>query len=187
MLDAAAALLLDGGPGALSATAVAQRLSAPSGSVYHRFRSRDDLAAALWLRTVERFDADVVQQLHAEGDPLDVAVRAARGVVGWTVAHPVDAAVLTLFRRSDLIGAGRPDDVEQRARALARRQAGAVDQLANRLGRPADEVRFAVAGIPLAGVRPFLEQGRPVPAWVADAVERAARHVLAPTNEGSPP
>lgn len=37
MLDAAAALLVDGGPPALTAVGVARRLGAPSGSVYHRF------------------------------------------------------------------------------------------------------------------------------------------------------
>ena len=67
MLDAAGALLVAGGAHGLTASAVARSLSAPSGSVYHRFASRDHLAAALWLRTVERFDRDVVAGLHADG------------------------------------------------------------------------------------------------------------------------
>ena len=46
MLDAAADLLVDGGLPALTATGVARHLRAASGSVYHRFGTRDELAAA---------------------------------------------------------------------------------------------------------------------------------------------
>lgn len=187
MLDAAAELLVDAGPGALTAAGVARRLGAPSGSLYHRFGSRDHLAAALWLRSVERFDADVVQGLWSTDDPLVVAVRTARDVVGWTAAHPVDAAILTLFRREDLTGAGTPADLAQRAERLGRQQAEAVEHLSTRLARPVEIVRFAVAGIPLAAVRPFVDERRAIAAWVGDAVERAVRGVLGRSTARSTP
>lgn len=179
ILDAAASLLTGGGPSALSVAGVARRLSAPSGSLYHRFESRDHLAAALWMRTVERFDAEAVAILRDPADPVDVAVAAARGVVEWSTAHPLDASVLTMFRREDLLGPDVGADLDRRARALGRRQRAAIDHLASRLGEQRDLVAFAVAGIPLAAVRPYVGDQRTIPAWVADRVESAVRGALA--------
>ncbi|NOX28486.1 MAG: helix-turn-helix transcriptional regulator, partial [Actinobacteria bacterium] len=45
ILDAAASLLAADGPTALSVARIAARLGAPSGSIYHRFGSRDVLVA----------------------------------------------------------------------------------------------------------------------------------------------
>jgi AcrR family transcriptional regulator len=178
MLDAAARLLVDGGPAALSASGVARALGAPSGSVYHRFASRDHLAASLWMRTVERFDAEVVDGLRAPGDPLEIAVAAARHLVAWSAANPTDAFILTMFRREDLAGDDVPPDVAARARALGERQRDAIEQLARRLDQPADLVSFAVAGISHAAVRRHIGDRSPIPGWTADAVERSVRAVL---------
>ena len=167
MLDAAADLLLDGGVSALTAAGVARRLAAPSGSVYHRFGSRDELAAALWMRTVERFDAEVVDGLNADGDPVEVAVAVGRRVISWTRSNPVDAFVLTMFRREELAGGEVGTDLAERAATLGGRQAASIRQLADRIGRRPDEVTFAVAGIPMAAVRGPIESRKPIPAWVA--------------------
>lgn len=180
VLDAAAAILADGGPTALTAAGVARQLSAPSGSVYHRFGTRDELAAALWMRTVERFDTDVVTILAGPGDAIEVAVAAARAMVAWTRANPTDAVILTLFRREDLTNGGADGELADRARSLARRQRAMIAHLAQRLQRDPDEVAFAVAGIPMAAVRSPIERRTPIPDWVDDAVERAVRSVLTP-------
>lgn len=180
VLDAAAAILADGGPTALTAAGVARHLSAPSGSVYHRFGSRDELAAALWMRTVERFDADVVTILAGTGDAIETAVSAARAMVAWTRANPTDALILTLFRREDLTSGETDGELADRARSLARRQRAMIAHLADRLQRTPDEVAFAVAGIPMAAVRTPIERRTSIPDWVDDAVERAVRSVLEP-------
>lgn len=178
MLDTARTLVVTGGARSLSMTAVADRLGAPSGSVYHRFPSRQHLSAELWLRTAERFQDRFVDQLDADGEPDEVAVAIARSVVDWTVEHPDDAAVLIEFRRSDFIADGVPVPLVRRAEALGRQLDAALDRLAERLDRPADMVRLAVAGIPYAAVRPYLGAGRSVPEWAADGVERAIRGLL---------
>lgn len=181
MLDAAGGLLVSGGADALTATAVARSLSAPSGSVYHRFESRDHLAAALWLRTVERFDRDVVAGLFADDDPVVVGVSVARHVVDWCVSHPLDAQVLTELSMDDLTEGKVPADVVRRAQAVRRRQRRAIEHLAARLDLPADQVTFSVAGIPYAAVRRAVGDRHPIPRWTAHAVARACRAVL--TNE----
>ena len=179
LLDAAADLLVAGGPNALSAAAVARASGAPSGSVYHRFASRDHLAEALWMRTVERFDHEVVAGLSAPGDPIEIAVSVAVRSVEWSIRKPVDAFVLTMFRRTDLVGDDAVGDLSERARDLGLRQREALDALAIRLDRPADLVRFAVAGIPMAAIRRYVGDRSPVPAWTSRAVSRATRAVLA--------
>jgi AcrR family transcriptional regulator len=181
MLDAAGRLLVDGGPSALSASAVARALSAPSGSVYHRFPSRDHLAATLWMRTVERFDAEVVGGLAAPGDAVEVAVAVARSVVDWSSANPVDAFILTMFRREDLTQGEVPPELAARARSLGTRQRAAVRRFATRLGQPPELVTFAVAGIPHAAVRRYVGDRKRIPGWVAAAAERAVRGVLTNT------
>lgn len=179
MLGAAGDLLVSGGATALTASAVARSLSAPSGSVYHRFASRDHLAAALWLRTVERFDRDVVVGLYADGDPVSVGGTVASGVVDWCIANPVDAHVLTRLSMSDLTEDRLPADIVRRACGLRRQQRRAIEHLATRLDLAVDQVTFAVVAIPYAAVRRFVGDGEQIPPWTARAVERASRAVLA--------
>ncbi|WP_433060346.1 TetR/AcrR family transcriptional regulator [Dactylosporangium sp. CS-033363] len=77
LLDAAVRLVVAGGPKALTMAAVAREAGGPSGSVYHRFAGRPALAAALWLRTVERFQDGFLAAL-AEGRPAHAARRGPR-------------------------------------------------------------------------------------------------------------
>jgi AcrR family transcriptional regulator len=187
LLDAAGALLMDGGPSAMTASAVARSAGAPSGSVYHRFASRDELAASLWMRTVERFDAEVVALLQGDGPPVELAVSAALATVSWSSAHPADAFVLTMFRRSDLVGGDVSPELAERAQRLGERQRAAVDALARRLGRPTELVSFAVAGIPMAVIRRHIADCSVIPPWASAAVEEAVRAVLAiRTDAGEP-
>ena len=53
MLDAARDLVLRAGPRATTIEAIAEASGAPTGSIYHRFRSRDELLATLWTRSEE--------------------------------------------------------------------------------------------------------------------------------------
>lgn len=64
ILDAARALVLDGGPRAASVAAIAKTSGAPAGTLYHRFGNRDGVLTAAWLRALERFQA---RALAAEG------------------------------------------------------------------------------------------------------------------------
>lgn len=178
MLDAARSLLVSGRASTLTMTAVADRLGAPSGSVYHRFASRDQLAAELWLRTVERFQERFIEELDADDDAIEVAVSVARGVVEWANAHREDALILTRFRRQELVGSNVPRALSRRARALGRRLDEALERFAARLDRPVDLVTLAVAGIPYAVVRSALGPGKSFPDWGADGVERAVRALL---------
>jgi len=94
LLDAAAALLADQGPSAVTMSAVARAVSAPSGSMYHRFPTRAALCGELWIRTEERFQSGVAAALSSQGDPQRRGVAAARFTVQWCREHPHEAQVL---------------------------------------------------------------------------------------------
>lgn len=86
LLDAAVLLAAAGGPAAVTMSAVAQTVGAPSGSVYHRFPGRPALLAEVWLRTVEDFQEGYLAAL--DGDP-DPAGRPAPGPdTSWPGAGP---------------------------------------------------------------------------------------------------
>lgn len=88
LLDAAVALAAAGGPAAVTMSAVAQAVGAPSGSVYHRFAGRPALLAEVWLRTVERFQRGYLAVLDGEPDPHRAARAGSRYVVAWSRENP---------------------------------------------------------------------------------------------------
>jgi AcrR family transcriptional regulator len=66
MLDAARELVLEDGSWSATMEAIAQASGAPTGSLYHRFGSRDQLLARLWVRAVQRSRASFIGALQKE-------------------------------------------------------------------------------------------------------------------------
>ncbi|MCA4731094.1 TetR/AcrR family transcriptional regulator [Mycobacterium avium] len=180
ILDAARALVLDGGPRAASVAAIAKASGAPAGTLYHRFGNRDGILTAAWLRALERFQARV---LAADGDtPEDTAVAMAVAAVGFARALPDDARLLLTIRPGDLLD-GEPDaafrqtlaamnaPLTQRLAQLARHLYG------NARPRSVDAVARAVADLPYAVVRRHAHDD-PIPSWLETDVAASARAVL---------
>ncbi|ELP44483.1 hypothetical protein D522_22413 [Mycobacterium avium subsp. paratuberculosis S5] len=180
ILDAARALVLDGGPRAASVAAIAKASGAPAGTLYHRFGNRDGILTAAWLRALERFQA---RALAADGDtPEDTAVAMAVAAVGFARALPDDARLLLTIRPGDLLD-GEPDaafrqtlaamnaPLTQRLAQLARHLYG------NARPRSVDAVARAVADLPYAVVRRHAHDD-PMPSWLETDVAASARAVL---------
>src|SRR3954468_12593816 len=98
LLQAAAEVAAHGGPAAATVGAIAKAAGAPTGSLYHRFPSRDVLLGRLWLDLIGRFQAGWMEAL-ARGD----AAAAALHSVAWARAHPREARLLLLYRREDFL------------------------------------------------------------------------------------
>ncbi len=165
LLEAALALVDDAGPAGLTVAAVARKVGAPSGSVYHRFPSREVLVGELWLAVVEDFQASFIPELAAAGPPT-----VARAVVDWIVAHPDRARLLLLHRREDLMASSWPESLRDRAEAASSALDAGLATVAAASGVSVETLLFVVAELPLAVCRPFL-QGR-------GEVGPARRHVL---------
>ncbi|TQM31154.1 TetR/AcrR family transcriptional regulator [Nocardia bhagyanarayanae] len=180
LLDAAAELLAAGGPAAVTMSAVAKAVGAPSGSVYHRFPDRPALLAALWNRTLSRFRDELLAVLTLE-PPEEAIRRGARATLDWARQSPREAAVLLAGARElgerDWSEAARADT----ARANAAIQ-DALTELIARTGdagaRATDRVLLAVVDLPYALVRRYLRGGQEIPAHAADLAEQAAAALL---------
>ena len=174
LLDAAAVLLAAEGPAAVAMAGVARAVGAPSGSVYHRFPTRSALCGALWLRTEERFQAGFVAALRSEEDDVERCVGAARYVVRWCRAHPIDAQVL-LLGPGALDPDGWPESVLERRAELQRTVTGAM------AGVPVDpdRLRAAVVDVPVGVVRRYLVARQTIPDSVDAIVEDCARALVA--------
>src|SRR6185312_3552110 len=180
ILDAARALVLDGGPRTASVAAIAKTSGAPAGTLYHRFGNRDGILTAAWLRALERFQT---RALAADGDtPADTAVAMAVSAVGFARALPEDARLLLTIRPGDLLD-DEPDAAFQQTLAtmnapLTQRVADLARQLyGNNKARSIDAVARAVADLPYAVVRRHAHDD-PMPAWLEGDVAASALAVL---------
>ncbi len=180
LLDHAIGLVADGGPAAVSMSAVARAAGAPSGSVYHRFADRPTLLAALWLRTTERFEDAFLATLGAPPSPTS-AVAAAAWTVEWCRERPGEAAVLHAGFRA-LAPDGWSDElaarIEEREARRRRAIVSSVRAVAEASSRPADEVSFAMFELPLAVLHSYLGARTPVPPEAVDRVRRIAARLL---------
>jgi AcrR family transcriptional regulator len=182
LLDAALALVAEGGPAALTLAALARAAGAPSGSIYHRFASLDALTTELWVRTVERFQQGFVEAVAIE-DSLEAMVAAALYTSRWSRRHLAEARLLLLHRHRDLVRRAPPELARrleaQRAasmrvfRALVRRHFGRATS------RNMAVAWFAVVDVPYGAVRRALLAGKRPPPRVDQLVEQTCRALLA--------
>lgn len=182
-LDAALSIALTKGPAAVSMTAVAAAVGAPSGSMYHRFGNRDELMARLWLRTVTDFQAGLLEALH-HSDSAMVIDGCLDHVFDWTDAHPELARLMLLYDESD-IAADWPDTLAVNLRAANSRVRDALVEFARRhFGdtdrESVDRAVYALVDLPYAAVRRHLPDGRPR-TWLRTFTYESAHRVLAQT------
>lgn len=180
LLDTALALAAALGPGAVTMSAVIESVGAPSGSLYHRFPNRPALLAALWLRTMERFQAGFLEAAVDE-DGEAAALAAAAHTIEWSRSHSEQARVL-LYGVADF---GHEEWSATARKRLASRQAlvaEAVNAMATKLDLSGSDGRerttLATVDLPLALVRRHLTAGEAVPAEAERLVEPAVRALL---------
>lgn len=179
---AALRLSAERGPQAVTVAAVAEAIGAPIGSIYHRYGSREQLLAELWMDTVERFQSAFVETLSCASD-VEGAVRAARFMIAWTRQHALEARLLLLHRRQDFVAAEWPAELVERAGALEPRLGAALRAFSKRaLGRvDADtlaRLRYALLDAPFGGIKPYVQAGRPPPKVVDELIAATVRAVL---------
>jgi AcrR family transcriptional regulator len=183
ILDATGELLLESGPRAATIEAIVQASGAPKGSIYYRFKSRDEIFASLWIRAAERFQ-DALLASSDQDDPLEATVSGALAVYDFCAARRVDARLLLSFGQQDLWSEGLPANLLGRLRELNRPIGRAQRDTANRLyGVDGPEalarLRRAVFDIPFGIAREHVTTGAPLPAGARIDVEHAVRAVLA--------
>jgi AcrR family transcriptional regulator len=164
ILDAARDLLVRGGPARATTAAISAASGAPVGSLYHRFGSRTQLFAEVWMRTVGRFQAGLLAAT-ASGTGIERAVAAADWTVEFAVRHPADARLLLHARREELLAdADLPAHTHKSLATLNKPVTDLLHQLAADLfGAPTpqrlERLAIAVVDLPYAIVRRHLGRG----------------------------
>jgi AcrR family transcriptional regulator len=165
ILEGAKHVSADVGPQRLTIARVAQRTGVPVGSIYHRYASRDEILAAVWLDLVEEFQGQFLAALEGE-DPIRAGLAGVRYACEWIRHHPREARLLLLHRREDFASARWPAGHRRRAEGLASRAGASLGAYAARLtGRGGAAalrtVRFALVDLPTAALRRDVEAGTP--------------------------
>lgn len=170
ILASARGLVAAHGPAAVSIGAIARAVHAPTGSIYHRFESRDVLLGEVWLNAAEAFQNAyfaVLKRPSAREAGLAAALYLAQRVRG----DLVEARVLQLHRRQNFIGRGWPASMERRARQLREQIDTELRDFSRRLcgrtdARTRRTVTYAVLDAPFAAVRRHVAAKEVPPAYV---------------------
>jgi AcrR family transcriptional regulator len=157
ILAAASRLIAAHGPSGATIGAIARAVGAPTGSIYHRFDSRDVVLAEVWLRAAATFQAAFFERLSGS-PPQEAGLAAALSMAQRVREHPQEARLLLLHRQEDFVDRGWPATMRRRAaqlrhqverelRAFSRRLCGRQD------GQTVRIVAYAVVEAPFAAVR----------------------------------
>jgi AcrR family transcriptional regulator len=182
ILDAARALVLDGGPRAASVAAIAKSSGAPAGTLYHRFGNRDGILTAAWLRALERFQSRAMAAAQTADTPLEIAVAMAVAAISFAREIPQDARLLLTIRPGDLLDDEPDAQFQERLAAMNGPLTERIGVLARKLygrkdSRSVDAVARAVADLPYAVVRRHAHD-EPMPSWLEADVAVSVRAVL---------
>ena len=150
ILDAARTVALRDGPRATSVAAIAHESGAPAGTLYHRFRNRDGVLQATWLRALGRFHDEVLAAAD-HPDPVEAGVAVAAAAVRFARRWPDDARLLVVVRRTDLLDGGADPGFEQH---LAAMNAPVEETVASDRARPRPHRRPGTGGRHRGGRRP---------------------------------
>lgn len=180
ILDAAAEVVREYGRSA-AVSQVAERLGAPSGSIYYRFGSREELFVELWLRSVGRFQAGFRQALD-QPDAHRALLAAAVHIPRFCRSQPADAIALTLFRQPDLVHTA-PASLAERVAHVNDQVFEQLRQVAQRRfpdgdGRGLQLVDLACRESPYGLVRRQLLAGEAIPVWLDDVVAVSSDAIL---------
>jgi AcrR family transcriptional regulator len=179
-LEAAMALVAEGGPAAATMQAIARRVGAPTGSIYHRFESRAAVLGAAWNAAYASFAAALAPPLRA-GRPCEAAL----AILPWAREDGRRARFLLLHEpvalfednpppaplRAELERLEEGFDAAFRACLAAPGEAGLGEEALAR-------AKFLVFDAPIAILRPHLLRGGPPPPF--------AERMIAELHAGMP-
>ena len=186
ILDATATLVAADGPGAATIGAIGALLKAPSGSIYHRFASRDVLLGRLWLSKAAFFQNRFTEALlHA--DAAKAGLEAALSLPRSVRADFASARIMLLHRRDDFLAGEWPADMAEEAAQLRQQVDAAVKSMARRLfARTSAELlrltTFAMLDVPFAAVHRHVAVNEIPPLYVDDLIAKAYQALIAPAR-----
>jgi AcrR family transcriptional regulator len=188
ILDATAAIVAERGPGAATIGAISNLLKAPSGSIYHRFASRDVLLGRLWLSKAAFFQNRFAAAALAHSDPAKAGLAAALSMPRAVRDDFAGARIMLLHRRDDFLDGDWPPDMAAEAIRLKRQVDDAINDISRKLfGRVSAEAlqlaNFAMIDVPLAAVRRHVANNEMPPRSVEDLIAKTYAVLIAPARQ----
>jgi AcrR family transcriptional regulator len=168
-LDSAIKIISEEGLGALTIAGLSTRMTAPVGSVYHRFPSRDALVAELWLNIIESFQTEWLKILQTDGRQATIFC------IEWVREHPNEARVMLLHRIDDLAFGDWPKDLQKRAQCSFKElREGIVEFTKKQFGKVTNEyidrAIFALHDAPMGILRRYMQDNKMPPKSVANLI-----------------
>jgi AcrR family transcriptional regulator len=182
ILKATAAIVASRGPNAATITAIGHAIGAPSGPIYHRFQTRDELLGRLWLNKAafSKIDGGGAEQARCGVErhwlQLSLSRIASRGFLAG-------ARIMLLHRREDFLSDTWPAEMQAEAQRLGEQVQDSLAQITRQLfGRNSAFGRqvatFAVLDIPFSAVRRFVAMGQLPPPAIDDLVTTAHKAII---------
>ena len=182
ILKATAAIVASRGPAAATISAISHAIGAPSGSIYHRFHTRDVLLGRLWLNKAAFFQDRCNVALNMP-DAKEAALAGALSIPRTVREDFNGARIMLLHRREDFLSDTWPAEMQAEAQRLGEQVQGGLTQITRRLfGRNSVLARqvatFAILDLPLSAVRRYIEMGRMPPPAIDDLITTAHNAVI---------
>lgn len=170
ILAAAGRLIAAHGPAGATIGAIAHAVGAPTGSIYHRFDSRDVLLARVWLRAAATFQDAFFERL-ASSPPRLAGLSAALYMAQRVREQPQEARLLLLHRREDFVDRGWPIAMRRQASTLERQVETELLGFSGRLcerndARTVRMITYAVLEAPFSTVRRHVAAQETPPPYV---------------------
>lgn len=193
LLDVAERLVTSGDPTGLTLRGLAGAAGASNGTIYHAFRSKDELLARLWLRATTRLGAIMEDAVRSADDEAarDAVVQVALSPVVLARTHPASAQLFFAQRSDQLFSSDLAPEVLDQLAAVRKRFAGLLVTLADgvwgRTDRLAVEaITACVVDVPGGLLRRRLLEGRPADDATERRIEAAVRAILSDPLDPAP-
>jgi AcrR family transcriptional regulator len=189
ILDATATIVARKGPSAATIGAIGALLDAPSGSIYHRFASRDVLLGRLWLNKTALFHSRFTAALTGP-EPYEAGLSAALSFPALVRDDFTGARIMLLYRREEFLSESWPPEMHDEARRLKQKLSGVLRDATRRLfGETTPEkyylTIFATVDIPIAAVRYHVGANKPPPPYVDRLITDAYSALIQSRRPGS--
>lgn len=188
LLDVAETIVTSGDAAGLTLRALSAASGASNGSIYHLFRSKEELLARAWLRSSERLgtvaqEAIVAAEI-ASGSGVETVVAVAEAPVEFANRYPASAQLFFAQRSAQVFSADLAPEIreaidEDRARFIAKLRLLAKKMWDRTDGVAVAAITACVVDIPGSLVQRSLTAGREVDSATVARIDAAVRAVLA--------
>ena len=140
-----------------------------SGSIYHRFGSREGLLAEAWLDAVRAFQQRFLSALGP--CDLEAGCNAALATPRFCREDSARAVILMACRQSEFLGDGTPEHLRKEITQANTAIFEEIRTFVSKNGLEPETARMALVGFPLGAVKMYLPSRR-VPLLVDDMVRK---------------